>query len=73
MLSYHSCVYYVPALGRLITRRKVWCILEESECLLLLYKSPKDVHKHCQPHGHIDLLGAAISLDLEHHNQFIIL
>lgn len=78
MSGWHSLSGYLQyksgnnALGRLITKRKVWCILEESKCQLLMYKSEDDAHKHCEPYGHIDIHGAAISLDLEHSNQFVI-
>ncbi|XP_053380466.1 uncharacterized protein LOC123534907 isoform X2 [Mercenaria mercenaria] len=79
MAGWHSLSGYLQyksgnnAFGRLMTKRKVWCILEESKCQLLLYKSEQDVHKQRQSSGHIDVQGAAISLDLEHQNQFVII
>ena len=63
----------VSALGRLITKRKVWCVMEESKCQLHYYKSEEDMHKQRVSQGHIDINGAAISLDLENQNQFVVL
>ncbi|XP_052789974.1 uncharacterized protein LOC128224223 isoform X2 [Mya arenaria] len=61
------------AFGRLILRRKVWSVLDEAQCHLVLYKHEDDVHKQRSPYLVITLQGSAISLDLEHQNQFIIL
>ncbi|XP_060562937.1 uncharacterized protein LOC132722444 [Ruditapes philippinarum] len=79
MAGWHSLSGYLQyksgsnAFGRLITRRKYWCILEESKCQLLLYRSEDDVHKQHGPSDQIGMEGAAISLDLEHQNQFVII
>ncbi|KAL4219569.1 hypothetical protein ACF0H5_022143 [Mactra antiquata] len=79
MSGWHSLSGYLlyksgnNALGRLMTKRRTWCVLEESQCKLLLYKTEDEVHKQRHPQGYINLTDAAISLDLEHQNQFVII
>jgi hypothetical protein len=51
----------------------VWCVLEESQSQLLYYRAEEDVRTGKAPLGNLSLIGAAISLDLDNNNQFIIL
>ncbi|XP_064616291.1 uncharacterized protein LOC135480392 [Liolophura sinensis] len=53
-------------------KKKLWFVLEESKCQLKFYNSEAEARKK-PPIGQIDLKGAAISLDLEQQNQFIII
>ena len=55
------------------TKKKVWCVLEESQCQLMYYKSEEEFQHNKAPQGTITLRGAAITLDLENSNQFIIM
>jgi hypothetical protein len=55
------------------TKRKVWCVLDEGQCKLLYYKNEEELHQNKSPQGNINIKGAGISLDLDTHNQFIIL
>ncbi|XP_021357404.1 uncharacterized protein LOC110452957 isoform X2 [Mizuhopecten yessoensis] len=55
------------------SKRKLWCVLEESQCQLLYFKTEDDVRNNKTPVGSLDIQGAAISLDLDNHNQFNIL
>ncbi|XP_041370358.1 uncharacterized protein LOC121384163 isoform X2 [Gigantopelta aegis] len=60
------------ALGRLKSRKKMWCVLEESQHQLLYYKDESRTRRK-EPEGSINLKGAAITLDLDNENQFIII
>ncbi|XP_048244979.1 uncharacterized protein LOC124141828 isoform X3 [Haliotis rufescens] len=60
------------ALSRLKSRKRMWCALEESKCQLLYYKSEADARSK-PPAGEVNLKGAAITLDLDNQNQFIIM
>ncbi|XP_067661994.1 uncharacterized protein [Haliotis asinina] len=60
------------ALSRLKSRKRMWCALEESKCQLLYYKSEEDARSK-PPAGEVNLKGAAITLDLDNQNQFIII
>lgn len=55
------------------TKKRVWCVLEESKSQLVYYRNEEDVHTGKSPLGSLSLIGAAISLDLDNNNQFIIL
>ena len=60
------------ALNRLKGRRRLWCVLDESRGQLLYHKSEEEAR--CKPPmGHVELRGAAISLDLDNQNQFVIM
>lgn len=61
----------VGALSRLKTRKKNWYVLDESRGLLVYYKNESDA-KTQSPLGTINVQDAAISLVLDHSNQFII-
>ncbi|XP_067140902.1 uncharacterized protein [Centruroides vittatus] len=61
----------VGALSRLKTRKKNWYVLDESRGLLAYYKNEFDA-KTQSPLGTINVQDAAISLVLDHSNQFII-
>ena len=67
-----DCTFHVSALGRLKSRKKMWCVLEESQHQLLYYKDESRA-RHKEPDGSIDLKGAAITLDLDNENQFVIM
>ncbi|XP_052092597.1 uncharacterized protein LOC127729029 isoform X4 [Mytilus californianus] len=60
-------------LSILKTKRKVWCVLDEGQCKLVYYKNEEELRHNKTPIGSINIKGAGISLDLDTHNQFIIL
>lgn len=60
------------ALSILKPKKKLWFVLEESQCQLKFYNSEAEARKK-PPIDQIELKGAAISLDLEQQNQFIIM
>ncbi|GFN92905.1 TBC1 domain family member 2b-like [Plakobranchus ocellatus] len=60
------------ALSILKARKRMWCILEESQGRLLYFKNEEEsINK--PPLGYVELRGAAITLDMDNHNQFVIL
>ncbi|XP_035828046.1 uncharacterized protein LOC101856290 [Aplysia californica] len=59
-------------LSILKARKRLWCILEESQGKLLYYKSEEDARSK-PPLGYVELRGAAITLDMDNHNQFVII
>ncbi|XP_076454498.1 uncharacterized protein LOC143289420 [Babylonia areolata] len=59
-------------LSRLKSRKKHWCVLDESRGQLLYHKCEEDAR--CKPPvGSIELRGAAITLDLDNQNQFVVI
>ncbi|KAK3088782.1 hypothetical protein FSP39_023684 [Pinctada imbricata] len=68
-----NACWSAKCISLLKTRKKVWCILEESQCQLVYFKNEEDFQGNRCPLGAITLKGAAITLDLESHNQFIII
>ncbi|KAK3601021.1 hypothetical protein CHS0354_008131 [Potamilus streckersoni] len=77
MAGWHSLSGYLHyksggALGRLIAKKKVWCVLEDSQCQLLYFKSEEEKCSGKAAYGHLDIKGAAIYLDNENPNQFVI-
>ncbi|KAL8575681.1 hypothetical protein ACOMHN_055870 [Nucella lapillus] len=59
-------------LSRLKSRKKHWCLLDESRGQLLYHKCEEDAR--CKPPvGSIELRGAAITLDLDNQNQFVVI
>ncbi|KAK6979360.1 TBC1 domain family member 2B, partial [Biomphalaria glabrata] len=58
-------------LSLLKTRKRLWCVLEESQGRLLYFKNEDDARSKV-PIGYIEIRGAAITLDMDSHNQFII-
>ncbi|XP_055896131.1 uncharacterized protein LOC106079591 isoform X5 [Biomphalaria glabrata] len=59
-------------LSLLKTRKRLWCVLEESQGRLLYFKNEDDARSKV-PIGYIEIRGAAITLDMDSHNQFIII
>ncbi|CAL1542728.1 unnamed protein product, partial [Lymnaea stagnalis] len=59
-------------LSILKSRKRLWCVLEESQGRLLYFKSEDDA-RNKPPIGYIEIRGAAITLDMDSHNQFIII
>ncbi|KAL5012665.1 hypothetical protein ScPMuIL_011216 [Solemya velum] len=53
-------------------QKRLWHVLEDSGCQILQYSS-EDIRVHKTPLAHVDIKAAAITLDLDHQNQFIIL
>ncbi|XP_033761397.1 uncharacterized protein LOC117343169 [Pecten maximus] len=77
MSGWHSLSGYLyfkegGGISLLRSKKKLWCVLEESQCQLLYFKTEEDVHNK-SPLGSLNIQGAAISLDLDNHNQFIII
>ncbi|KAK6194819.1 hypothetical protein SNE40_000366 [Patella caerulea] len=72
--SLSGYLHYKPGgtLGRLKAKKKMWFTLEESQCQLLYFKTEDEAGRK-QPQGLINLKGAAITLDLDNQNQFIII
>ncbi|KAK3795861.1 hypothetical protein RRG08_011411 [Elysia crispata] len=59
-------------LSILKAKKRMWCVLEESQGRLLYFKSEDDARSK-PPLGYVELRGAAITLDMDNHNQFVIL
>ncbi|XP_019929607.3 uncharacterized protein [Magallana gigas] len=72
-LSGHLYFRTAGGISLLKTKKRVWCVLEESKSQLVYYRNEEDVHTGKSPLGSLSLIGAAISLDLDNNNQFIIL
>ncbi|BFZ20648.1 hypothetical protein BsWGS_23687 [Bradybaena similaris] len=73
--SLSGYLYVKPGGGGLSflkTRRRLWCVLEESQGRLLYFKSEDDSRSKT-PLGYVELRGAAITLDMDSHNQFVIM
>ena len=68
-----NLIFSIVGLSILKTKRKVWCVLEESQCKLQYYKNEEELHQNKTPLGNINIKGAGISLDLDTPNQFIIM
>lgn len=63
---------FTTALSRLKAKKKLWCVLDENKCQVVYHKSEDDAR--CKPPlGSIELRGAAITLDLDNQNQFVIM
>ncbi|RUS86892.1 hypothetical protein EGW08_005371, partial [Elysia chlorotica] len=60
------------ALSILKAKKRMWCVLEESQGRLLYFKSEEDARSKA-PLGYVELRGAAITLDMDNHNQFVII
>ncbi|GFR67752.1 TBC1 domain family member 2B [Elysia marginata] len=60
------------ALSILKAKKRMWCVLEESQGRLLYFKSEDDARSK-PPLGYVELRGAAITLDMDNHNQFVII
>ncbi|XP_062582307.1 uncharacterized protein LOC134244056 isoform X1 [Saccostrea cucullata] len=78
MAGWHSLSGYLyfrtgGGISLLKTRKRMWCVLEERQSQLVYYKNEEDVRTGKSPQGSLSLIGAAISLDLDNNNQFIIL
>ncbi|XP_025114538.1 uncharacterized protein LOC112576362 isoform X3 [Pomacea canaliculata] len=73
--SLSGYLYFKPgggALSRLKAKKKLWCVLDENKCQVVYHKSEDDAR--CKPPlGSIELRGAAITLDLDNQNQFVII
>nr|KAG5699831.1 hypothetical protein BaRGS_034605 [Batillaria attramentaria] len=73
--SLSGYLYFKPtggALSRLKSKKRLWCVLDESKGQLVYHKSEEDAR--CKPPlGHIELRAAAITLDLDNQNQFVIM
>lgn len=77
MSGWHSLSGYLHfkaggAFQKLKTKKRLWFVFEESRGQLLCYKNEADSHS-AAPIENVDIKDAAIMLDLEQQNQFIIM